>query len=135
VSASTPKLGDVLLDTSVIIPYFKKDASVHAHFVAHATLYLPLTELGELYCGVHTCDWPEKELAKIQTILPALILLVPSETTAECYGQIYGQLSKAGVLIPSNDIWVAAFALEYQLPLAVRDAHFNRITGIQVLMW
>ena len=34
-----------------------------------------------------------------------------------------------------NDSRIAALALEYPLPLAARDAHFDRIAGLQVLKW
>jgi tRNA(fMet)-specific endonuclease VapC len=44
-------------------------------------------------------------------------------------------LAKAGTPIPENDIWIVALALEHQLPLTARDAHFDRISGLQVLKW
>ncbi|MCX6929402.1 MAG: hypothetical protein NT154_40235 [Verrucomicrobia bacterium] len=45
------------------------------------------------------------------------------------------QLAKAGTPIPENDIWIAALALEHQLPLAARDAHFDLVIGLRVLKW
>jgi predicted nucleic acid-binding protein len=41
--------GDVLLDTSVIIPYFRGDADIRAQIQAGLSLYLPQPALGELY--------------------------------------------------------------------------------------
>jgi len=32
-------------------------------------------------------------------------------------------------------IWIAALALEHQLPLAARDAHFDLVFGLTVLKW
>jgi tRNA(fMet)-specific endonuclease VapC len=55
--------------------------------------------------------------------------------TADHYGQIRAALGKAGTPIPENDIWIAATALEYQLPLAARDDHFGRVSGLQILKW
>lgn len=40
-----------------------------------------------------------------------------------------------GLLIPDNDIWIAATAAQYGLTLAARDAHFKRISGLSVEMW
>jgi predicted nucleic acid-binding protein len=36
-------------------------------------------------------------------------------------------------MIPINDIWIAALAIETQVPLLARDAHFSRVTGLSVI--
>lgn len=46
-----PASGNVLLDTSVIIPYFRGDETVRTSLREYATLYLPQPVLGELYCA------------------------------------------------------------------------------------
>lgn len=130
-----PASGDVLLDTSVVIPYFKGDAGLRASFLASPTLYLPLTVLGELHCGANLSQNPAKHVAQIQNFLAAVVLLPPNAATAEHYGRIRAQLAQAGTPIPENDIWIAALALEHQLPLAARDVHFDRVNGLQVLKW
>lgn len=33
-------------------------------------------------------------------------------------------------MIPTNDIWVAALALEHDLPLYALDEHFERVAGL-----
>ncbi len=130
-----PANGDVLLDTSVVIPYFKGETALRASFLASPTLYLPLTVLGELHCGANLSRNPAKSLAQIQTFLPAVVVLFSSFATAEHYGRIRAQLAQAGTPIPENDIWIAAVALEHQLLLVARDGHFDRVTGLQVLKW
>lgn len=130
-----PASGEVLLDTSVVIPYFKGDPALRASFLASPTLHLPLTVLGELHCGANLSQNPAKHLAQIQNFLAAVVVLSPGVATAEQYGRIRAQLAQAGTPIPENDIWIAALALEHQLPLAARDVHFDRVTGLQVLKW
>lgn len=130
-----PASGDVLLDTSVVIPYFKGDLAISAQIQASSALFLPQTVLGELYCGAHLSQNPGKHFAKIQTFLAAVGLLSPGLATAEHYGRIRAQLAKAGTPIPENDIWIAALALEHGLPLTARDAHFDLVTGLPVLRW
>jgi tRNA(fMet)-specific endonuclease VapC len=129
-----PASGDVLLDTSVVIPYFKGDASIRAQ-IQSLTLYLPQPVLGELYCGAHLSGNPARTLVEIQSFLSAVLVLSPGISTAEHYGRIRAQLAKAGTPIPENDIWIAALAVEHQIPLAARDIHFDRINGLQVLKW
>jgi tRNA(fMet)-specific endonuclease VapC len=130
-----PAGGDVLFDTSVIIPYFRGDGAVGSQIQAGLTLYLLHPALGELYCGAHLSSNPSRALVEIQNFLSAVLVLTPGMATAEHYGRLRAQLAKAGTPIPENDIWIAALAVEHQMPLAARDVHFDRIVGLQVLKW
>jgi len=70
-----PTSGDVLLDTSVVIPDLKGDMAVGAQIQTSSALFLPQTALGELYCGAFLSQNPAKHLAKIQTFLAAVAVL------------------------------------------------------------
>ena len=98
-------------------------------------LYLPLTWMGELYAGVECSSQPAKTLAGVKVLLNSVTVLYPDEVTAGHYGKIYAELAKAGTPIPQNDVWIAALAREYQLPIATRDNHFERVPGLVVLRW
>ena len=130
-----PASGDVVLDSSVVIPYLKGDPALQANFLDSPTLFLPLTVLGELHCGAHLSRNPDKNLAQIQGFLAAVVVLTPTTATAEKYGQIRAQLARAGTPIPENDIWIAGLAMEHRLPLVARDTHFDLVVGLQVLKW
>ena len=54
-------------------------------------------------------------------------ILFPSRETAEHYARLFVQLKHAGTPVPDNDLWIAALALEHDLPLMTRDQHFDRI--------
>ena len=45
-----------------------------------------------------------------------------SQNTPAHYAHIYDDWEKRGSLIPVNDIWIAAMAIEFGLPLLARDA-------------
>jgi len=62
-------------------------------------------------------------------------LLNPDSATAERYAQIAVTLEREGQPIPENDLWIAAVALELDMPLATSDAHFDRIASLTVLKW
>ena len=36
-------------------------------------------------------------------------------------------------MIPINDIWIAAIAIEAQLPILARDEHFTRVKGLSLI--
>jgi len=55
---------------------------------------------------------------------------------AQCLHQTpNGHLRLKGRPIPENDLWIAAMALEHDLVLATRDAHFGEIDNLKVEMW
>jgi tRNA(fMet)-specific endonuclease VapC len=53
-----------------------------------------------------------------------------TRTTAERYGRIAASLRTKGTPIPSNDIWIAAHALETGALLLSLDKHFDAIEGL-----
>lgn len=129
--------GRAVLDTSVVIAYLRGDpllAPRLAELTATA-LYLPWVALGELYYGAQRARHRERSLAQVRKFLRGSVLLLPDENTSEHYGQIKAELSKAGTLIPDNDIWIAAMAREYELPLATRDRHFKLVLQLTILDW
>ena len=127
--------GSALLDTNIVIAYLKRDWAVRSQWQVLPNLYLPLTALGELDCGAYKAVRHDHVLTQIHDLLRVVILLTPTGTTAKCYGQIKAELAVAGTPIPQNDIWIAALAKEYQLPLATRDQHFKQVQGLIVLDW
>ena len=78
-------------------------------------------------------DNPSKVLIEIRSFLSGVVVLTQSDATADCYGKIRAALAKNGASIPENDIWIAATAMEHQLPLAARDQHFSLVSGLTVL--
>ncbi|MSR65183.1 MAG: type II toxin-antitoxin system VapC family toxin [Verrucomicrobiae bacterium] len=130
-----PATGNVLLDTTIVIAHFRNDPALDSKLAQAATLYLPWAVLGELYYGAYKSDHRAKTLRQVRIFLNAVVLLTPSEITAELYGQIKSTLAVAGTPIPENDIWIAALAREHRLPLATRDDHFTIVTGLTVLKW
>ena len=130
-----PASGDVLLDTSVVIPYLKGDIAIGAQVQVSSSLYLPQVALGELYCGAHLSQNPGKHVAKIQTFLAAVAVLSPGVATAEHYGRLRAQLAKTGTPIPENDIWIAALAVQHHLPVVSRDRHFDSVEGLKRVEW
>ena len=98
-------------------------------------MFLPLVVLGELLYGAYKSKQKEKALAQVQEFSHGRIVIRPDETTAELYGQIKALLAASGKTIPENDVWIAAVARQYDLPVATRDRHFSYIAGLAILDW
>ena len=127
--------GSALLATNIVIAYLKRDWTVRGQWQVLSNLYLPLTALGELYHGAYKSVRQDHVLTQLHDLLSVVILLTPTDATAKYYGQIKAELAGAGTPIPQNDIWIAALAKEYQLPLATRDRHFKQVQGLITLDW
>jgi len=122
-----------LLDTSAIIHSFRKANDVAAKLNAMAEIYVQVTAIGELYFGAYKSDNIPKHLSIVQSFLINCKILATDRATAEVYGTIRAALAKKGRPLPENDIWIAASALQYNLPLFTLDNHFKEINGLILL--
>ena len=127
--------GNVLLDTNVVVAHFRKDPDLTARLAEVAALYLPWVVLGELHFGAQRAQQREEALTQIHDFFRIAALLLPDAITAEYYGRVKAKLVQIGRPIPDNDIWIAALARQYELPLATRDRHFALVPQLNVLAW
>ena len=51
--------------------------------------------------------------------------------TADFYAVVWMQLRRKGKPIPSNDLWIAATALQHGLAVFTYDQHFQDIDGLR----
>lgn len=128
-------IGDLLLDTTVVVAHLRGVVSVGERLAETQTRYLSAVALGELHYGVHRSARQSENLRQLESWLRVAVLLPVNSATAEHFGRLKDQLARAGTLIPENDLWIAAAALEHGLPLATRDEHFARVPGLTVLDW
>ncbi len=54
------------------------------------------------------------------------------DRTAEHYAGVYQQLKRRGTLIPTNDIWISASAIQHDLGVLTFDDHFDYVEGLSV---
>ena len=127
--------GSVLVDTNVVVAYFRGDKAIYPHFARVTPVYLPWVVLGELHFGAQRAQRRHEQLAFIHDLLTYAVVLFPDQDTTEVYGQVKAELARLGKPIPDNDLWIAAVARQHDLPLATRDAHFAHVPGLKTLAW
>ena len=94
-----------------------------------AQLFITFTVAGELAAGV-TLDRRERWE---QSTAPFRILPYTADVCWE-YGQAFRYLQANGLLIGTNDLWIAATAIVHGMPLVTRnERHFQRVPKLQVL--
>jgi tRNA(fMet)-specific endonuclease VapC len=122
----------LLLDTNIVIELFRGNQSVIDFLDKQEKIYLSTAVLGELYLGAYRSSNLSKKLQEIKNFLESCIVLYTDATTSDKYAIIKTSLLNRGKPIPENDIWIAATAMHYDMPLYTFDSHFTDVEGIKL---
>ncbi len=123
----------ILLDTNAYTAFMLGVAEV-VEVVAHAEkLYVSSVVLGELLAGFAAGTREPKNRAELARFLdsPRVEVLPVTALTADSYSLVFVGLRRKGQPIPTNDLWIAASALEHGAALLTRDAHFSQVDGLR----
>ena len=88
--------------------------------------------VGELMYGFRAGSRFERNAADLRSFLesPYSTLVEVGQTTADRYSRIAAALKAKGRPIPTNDVWIAAHAMETGADLVSADRHFEYIDGL-----
>jgi tRNA(fMet)-specific endonuclease VapC len=124
----------LLLDTNAYTALMRGDAETLEVLTHAERLLMNSVVLGELLGGfaAGTREATNRELLAKFLDSPRVELVAVTATTADSYALVYSNLRRRGQPIPSNDLWIAASALEHGAALLTRDAHFAQIEGLRI---
>jgi len=124
----------VLLDSNAYARYVSGDRVVGAALGNADGVLLSVIVLGELLAGFRagSNEARNKEILSVFLDKPSVSLLPATGETADYYGRIWASLRRAGRPIPTNDVWIAAQALETGSVLITYDAHFGEVPGLRI---
>ena len=129
-------MSGLMLDTNVLIRFLRGDEPFSEKIESSESVVIHPIVYAEFLSGV---DHATKQGVALRRQLEAF-LDAPAVTqvnigcvTAIYYSKIYRHVQKSGRMIPQNDIWIAASALEHSFELATHDAHFARIPMLRLL--
>jgi tRNA(fMet)-specific endonuclease VapC len=93
---------------------------------------LSLVVMGELLFGFHNGSRYQENRQILDEFLrnPNVRVVTLTPLTADRFGEIFMSLRRKGKPIPTNDIWIAAQAIETQSNLLSSDPHFGAIEGL-----
>jgi tRNA(fMet)-specific endonuclease VapC len=126
-------LNGSVIDTNVIIKMLNNDEAAIRLLNGIAQAFVPVVVAGELFYGAYKSSRQEENMRLFCDVLAHFDILAVSEKTAHSYALIKSDLSKAGISIPENDLWIAATAHAHTLSVATFDAHFKHIAAIDVV--
>ena len=124
----------LLLDTSAYSAFMRGHPEIKAAVQEADELCLNSITLGELLAGFIRGKRRRRNEGELKTFLesPRGRVLDVDEETAARYAVILDSLWKAGTPIPTNDIWIAASAMQHGLRLLTTDAHYQKIDQVIV---
>jgi tRNA(fMet)-specific endonuclease VapC len=122
----------IMLDTSAYSAFMTGRAELKELMQRADAIYLNPIIVGELLAAFMKGRNERKNRGLLRKFLssPRVVLLDLDVETSERYGIIINHLWSSGTPIPTNDIWIAASAMQHGLRLVTIDAHFQNIPHI-----
>jgi len=125
----------LIFDTTFLIDFQRErtgnsSGGAHEFLEAHADAgaYLPVTAYGEFAEG-----FTNRMDRAFLSVVESFELLPVTRTVADAYAAIVRKLRARGRLIGTNDLWIAATAVDKNWPLVTRNtAEFARVAGLQL---
>ncbi len=122
----------IFLDTSAYSAFKRGHFQIRRRVQEASQIHLNPVVLGELRAGFLKGTRLSENLAELAQFLasPRVEVLSVDEETAERYGVIFDALRREGTPIPTNDIWIAASAMQYGSTLLTTDPHFRAVPQV-----
>lgn len=128
-------INSVLADTNAVTAFFQGKSNAFEIFETTERLYITFVVIAELYAGFRAGTRERENMQRLDDLLKATqaVILYPDFKTIEGYSAIYAVLRKKGKPIPTNDLWIAALAIQYNLPLFTLDKHFALVDQLELI--
>lgn len=122
----------ILLDTNAYAAFKRGDQDAVEILRRVETIGISTIVLGELLRGFAVVSRQVDNRRELSAFLdsPRVVIFPVDEDTAEFYAHTYLGLKRKGKPIPTNDLWIAATALQHGLAVFTHDQHFLEIEGL-----
>lgn len=122
----------ILIDTNTYSDAMRGVRPVTALLQRADDILLCPVVVGELLAGFRrgTREEANRELLWRFLASPRVRAVGMSQDTSEFYATVLDGVRRKGTPIPTNDIWIAACAMEHGARLATGDSHFQKVDGL-----
>lgn len=125
---------NLCLDTNAYTAFKQGHPPLRELLESADQILLPSIVLGELYAGFFQGKRTRQNIAELQQFfeVQGVSSIDISQPIAERYGRLIQVLRENGTPIPTNDVWVAATALDTGCRLVSYDKHFQQVPGLMI---
>lgn len=122
----------MMLDTSAYSAFLKGNPEIKLSIQQADDIFLNPIIIGELLAGFAMGKSEKKNRSILQQFLSSSRVKVVDidEEASERYAVIIDHLRKQGTPIPTNDIWIAASAMQHGLKVLTTDNHYLNVPQI-----
>ena len=122
----------ILPDSNAYSNYSRGNQRVGEIMWAADEIFMSAIVVGELLAGYRGGTRFEINSAELRSFLanPNVSVIPVSTVTADHYARISASLRAKGRPIPTNDVWIAAHAMETGADLVSADSHFEYVDGL-----
>lgn len=125
---------NVVIDTNAYSALMKGSLSIKSIIENAEEVFIPVIVLGELLFGFKKGSREKSNLVILNKFLelPGVSVLNTTSETAEVFAEVITFLRNSGKPIPTNDIWIAALAVETGSVLISSDKHFLNVPQVRL---
>ena len=122
----------VLLDSNAYSRLMRGDEQAAAVVRDATEVLMSAVVVGELLYGFRNGSRFDRNATDLRSFLdnPYVSFVPVGPVTADRYSRIAAGLRAKGNPIPTNDVWIAAHAMETGADLVSADRHFEAVDGI-----
>jgi tRNA(fMet)-specific endonuclease VapC len=125
-----------VLDSDHCIAMLRGQLDVRGRVDAQEVLGVTSITVGELVHGAHRSNHAEKNLARVEVLLAAVVVLPFDELAGRHFGRLKAQLESSGNRLADLDLQIAAICLAAGATLVTHNTrHFGRVEGLQLEDW
>jgi len=129
-----------VIDTSALVAVERLGIDLEESLgeLAEEIAVIPAIVYAELQVGVRLADTPARAAsrrARIEALVSRLPVVEFDRAVAERWAELFAVLTRAGSMIPANDLSIAATAvhLGYAVLLGPKgEAHYEKVRGLRV---
>ena len=123
-----------MLDTSAYSGFMRGEPGVRLALEQADEIHFSPVVFGELHAGFLRGSRRADNQRRLHAFLSSArvgVTQIDDETSLR-YAEIFNYLRQNGFPIPTNDIWIAAGAMQHGLRLLTADAHYLRLPQVLV---
>ena len=125
-----------LLDTDHCIAILRRKLDLSERVAPDEELATTAISVAELTHGANRSSRREDNLARLEVLLSALIIMPFDEAAGRRFGILKADLEARGESLDDLDLQIASIAIENNFPLVTNNTkHFKRVESLQLLNW